>query len=245
MTPKAKERVIATERERRRLRFSLIKDILCCDTVRKLPSDEKKWLFSRLSAAWRTTDKSLPETSRIRALEKAASDARRLRASLRSLDERDAASLAFNYEQSIPLAMRLLMLQELENDATALSKTIKGQQKEIAQLRRQKIAANIVKTLYDFGITCRTRNDHDVDERNVTTAMRCVMFSMLDAKIKEASWSRTTSIIKLGLRTQKERGGKLYSFGRGPHTSLSQEEVDAFRLLMLEEPLWNGIGLTA
>lgn len=245
MMSKAKETRSTIERERKRFRFSLIKDILRCETVRTFSSDDKKWLFSRLSAAWHTTDKRLPERSRIRSLEKAASDARRLRTSLRSLDERDTASLAFNYEQSIPLAMRLLMLQELENDATALSETIKGQQKEIAQLRRQKIAANIVKTIYALGIPCATRNDHDVDERNVTTAMRCVMFAMLDAEIKEASWSRTTSIIKLGLRALKERGGKSYSFGQGSHMSLSQEEVNTFRLLRLEEPLWNGISLTA
>lgn len=244
MTPKAKERVIATEREQRQLRFSLIKDILRCDTVRTLPSDEKKWLFSRLSGAWRINNKMPPETSRIRALEKVASDARRLRASLHSLDDRDTASLAINYERGIPLATRLLVLQELENNAAELSKAIKGQQKEIARLIQQRTAVSLVETLCAFGISCRTRNDHDVAEHNVTTAMRCVMFSMLDGKIKKASWSRTTSIIKLGLRTLQERGGKLYSFGRGPHMSLSQDAVDSFRLFRLEEPIWNGLGLS-
>lgn len=242
--PKAKGREVATERERRRLRFSLTKDILRYETIRPLSSDLKKRLFSCLSAAWRINDKIPPETSRIRALEKAASDARRLRSSLRGLDDRDAASLAFNYEQGIPLAIRLLMLQELENNAVELSKAIKGQQKKIAQLRQQRTAVSIVETLCGFGISCRTRNDHDVDEHNVTTAMRCVMFSMLDAETKEPSWSRTTSIIKLGLRTLKEQSGKRYVFGPGPHMSLSPKEVDAFSLLRLEEPIWNGIGLS-
>jgi hypothetical protein len=73
--------------------------------------------------------------------------------------------------------------------------------------------------------------------------MCCVMFSMLEANAVELSWSTTTSVIKLGLRTLEEQSGKQLSLGQ--HTSVTLEDVDAVRLLMLEEPLWNGIRLDA
>lgn len=82
--------------ERRQFRFALVKDILRCESVRKLPHDHKKLLFRWLANGWSITD-TPPDTSRIRALEKAASDARRLRAALGRLDAKDTASLDFNY----------------------------------------------------------------------------------------------------------------------------------------------------
>src|SRR5471030_1484925 len=109
MMPKAKVRRTESERERRRLRFSLMKDILRCATVRALTSDQKKLLFRCLSNGWSSAAHMPSETSRIRALEKAASDARRLRASLNRLDAKDFASLDSNYKQSIPLSTRILM----------------------------------------------------------------------------------------------------------------------------------------
>ena len=159
-----------------------------------------------------------PDASRIRALEKAASDARRLRAALNSLEEKDAASLDSNCQQTIPLSTRILVLEELQHDAAALAKVIKGEQKEIARLRRKRAAAHLVKTLCGFGISCRTRNDHDVDDRNVTPAMCCVMFSMLEAKAVELSWSTTTSVIKLGLRTLEERVASSYLWDSTPRS---------------------------
>lgn len=243
MMLKTKGRRAKSEGERRGHRFSLIKNILRCDTVRALSSDQKKLLFRFLSSGWSAAADMPSETSRIRALEKTASDARRLRASLNRLEAKDAASLDSNYQQSIPLSTRILMLEELEHDANALAKVIKGEQKEIAQLRRKRAAAHLVSTLCGFGISCRTRNDHDVDDRNVTTAMRCVMFSMLEVNAEELSWSTTTSIVKLGLRTLEEGSGKQFSFGQ--NMSLAQGDVDAVRLLMLEDPIWNGIRLEA
>ncbi|MBN0238259.1 hypothetical protein JTL38_33910, partial [Pseudomonas aeruginosa] len=76
--------------QRRRLRFELVKSILHCESVRKLPHDQKKLLFRWLANGWSITD-TPPDTSRIRALEKAASDARRLRTALGRLDAKDAA----------------------------------------------------------------------------------------------------------------------------------------------------------
>lgn len=211
MMTKAKGRRTATERERRRLRFRLLKNILRFDTVRMLSGDHKKLLFRFLSNVGSATDNMSSEASRIRTLEKAESDARRLRAALSSLDAKDADSLGSNYQHSIiPLSTRLLMLEELEYDTAALANVIKGEQKEIARLRRKRVAADLVETLCGFGISCRIRNDHDVDDRNVTTAMSCVMFSMIEADVEELSWGTTASIIKLSLRTLEEQSGKKF-----------------------------------
>lgn len=199
---KTKAQQAADQKERQRLRFNLIKAILRCESVRTLSSDHKKLLFRLLSNGWIATD-TPPDASRIRALEKAASDARRLRAALNSLEAKDAASLDSNYQQTIPLSTRILVLEELQHDAATLAKVIKGEQKEIARLRRKRASAQLVKTLCGFGISCRTRNDHYVDDRNVTPAMCCVMFSMLEANAVELSWSTTTSVIKLGVRSMR------------------------------------------
>lgn len=229
------------QRERRQLRFSLLKEILRCESVRALSSDHKKLLFRLLSNGWSITD-TPPDTSRIRALEKVASDARRLRVALNSLEAKDAASLDSNYRQTIPLSTRLLALEELEHDAAALAKVIKGEQADISRLRQKRTAAQLVKTLCMFGIPCGTRNDHDVDVRNVTTAMRCVMFSMLEAGSKNLSWSTTASIIKLGIRVQTDPSENRVLPLEGLQ-AVTQAGEDALRLFMLEEPLWNGIRL--
>ncbi|HHO8016877.1 hypothetical protein [Pseudomonas aeruginosa] len=231
----------ANQRVRRQLRFSLLKEILRCKSVRALSSDHKKLLFRLLSNGWSITD-TPPDTSRIRALEKVASDARRLRGALNSLEAKDAASLDSNYRQTIPLSTRLLALEELEHDAAALAKVIKGEQADITRLRQKRTAAQLVKTLCMFGIPCGTRNDHDVDVRNVTTAMRCVMFSMLEAGSKKLSWSTTASIIKLGIRVQTDPSeNRVLPLER--LQAVTQAGEDALRLFMLEEPLWNGIRL--
>lgn len=229
------------QRVRRQLRFSLLKEILRCESVRALSSDHKKLLFRLLSNGWSITD-TPPDTSRIRALEKVASDARRLRGALNSLEAKDAASLDSNYRQTIPLSTRLLALEELEHDAAALAKVIKGEQADISRLRQKRTAAQLVKTLCMFGIPCGTRNDHDVDVRNVTTAMRCVMFSMLEAGSKNLSWSTTASIIKLGIRVQTDPSENRVLPLEGLQ-AVTQAGEDALRLFMLEEPLWNGIRL--
>ena len=229
------------QRGRRQLRFSLLKEILRCESVRALPSDHKKLLFRLLSNGWSITD-TPPDTSRIRALEKVASDARRLRGALNSLEAKDAASLDSNYRQTIPLSTRLLALEELEHDATALAKVIKGEQADITRLRQKRTAAQLVKTFCMFGIPCSTRNDHDVDVRNVTTAMRCVMFSMLEAGSKKLGWSTTASIIKLGIRVQTDPSENRMVPFEG-FQSVTQAGEDALRLFMLEEPIWNGIRL--
>lgn len=231
----------ANQRVRRQLRFSLLKEILRCKSVRALSSDHKKLLFRLLSNGWSITD-TPPDTSRIRALEKVASDARRLRGALNSLEAKDAASLDSNYRQTIPLSTRLLALEELEHDAAALAKVIKGEQADITRLRQKRTAAQLVKTLCMFGIPCGTRNDHDVDVRNVTTAMRCVMFSMLEAGSKKLSWSTTASIIKLGIRVQTDPSENRV-LPLGGLQAVTQAGEDALRLFMLEEPLWNGIRL--
>lgn len=231
----------ANQRVRRQLRFSLLKEILRCKSVRALSSDHKKLLFRLLSNGWSITD-TPPDTSRIRALEKVASDARRLRGALNSLEAKDAASLDSNYRQTIPLSTRLLALEELEHDAAALAKVIKGEQADITRLRQKRTAAQLVKTLCMFGIPCGTRNDHDVDVRNVTTAMRCVMFSMLEAGSKKLSWSTTASIIKLGIRVQTDPSENRVLPLEGLQ-AVTQAGEDALRLFMLEEPLWNGIRL--
>ncbi|HBP6601296.1 TPA: hypothetical protein L6A85_25430 [Pseudomonas aeruginosa] len=212
-----------------------------CEAVRALSSDHKKLLFRLLSNGWSITD-TPPDTSRIRALEKVASDARRLRGALNSLEAKDAASLDSNYRQTIPLSTRLLALEELEHDAAALAKVIKGEQADISRLRQKRTAAQLVKTLCMFGIPCGTRNDHDVDVRNVTTAMRCVMFSMLEAGSKNLSWSTTASIIKLGIRVQTDPSENRVLPLEGLQ-AVTQAGEDALRLFMLEEPLWNGIRL--
>lgn len=42
--------------ERRRFRFALVKSILRCESVRRLPHDHKKLLFRWLANGWSITD---------------------------------------------------------------------------------------------------------------------------------------------------------------------------------------------
>lgn len=227
--------------ERRQIRFALVKDILRCESVRKLPHDHKKQLFRLLANGWGITD-TPPDTSRIRALEKAASDARRLRAALGGLDGKDAASLDFNYSQTIPLSTRLLALEEMAHDADALARVIKGEQTDIMRLRKRQTAKRLANTLSMFGIPCSTRNDWDVDERNVTTAMRCVMFAMLEADAKRLHWGTAAAIVKLGFQmlTDPSKEKAVFSAGRMAVTAADAED---FRLFLREMPEFNGIKL--
>lgn len=227
--------------ERRQFRFALVKDILRCESVRKLPHDHKKQLFRLLANGWGITD-TPPDTSRIRALEKAASDARRLRAALGGLDGKDAASLDFNYSQTIPLSTRLLALEEMAHDADALASVIKGEQADIMRLRKRQTAKRLANTLSMFGIPCSTRNDWDVDERNVTTAMRCVMLSMLEADAKKLHWGTAAAIVKLGFQmlTDPDEEKVVFSEGKIPVTA---GDAENFRLFLREMPEFNGIKL--
>ena len=244
MTRKANDKQqIENERERRRLRFTLLKDILRYESVRALSSDHKKLFFRLLANGWSITD-TPPDTSRIRALKKVASDAHRLWSALNGLDPKDKDSLDFNYRQTIPLSTRQVALQELEHDAAALSRIIKGEQAAIARLQRKKIAARLVNTLRMFEIPCSTRNDSDVAERYITIAMRCVMFSMLEENAKKLSWGTTASIIKLGVQVLTDQNKEKVVFSEGPMT-VSTEEAEAVRLWMLEEPIWNSLTLDA
>lgn len=244
MTRKANDKQqIENERERRRLRFTLLKDILRYESVRILSSDHKKLFFRLLANGWSITD-TPPDTSRIRALKKVASDAHRLWSALNGLDPKDKDSLDFNYRQTIPLSTRQVALQELEHDAAALSRIIKGEQAAIARLQRKKIAARLVNTLRMFEIPCSTRNDSDVAERYITIAMRCVMFSMLERNAKKLSWGTTASIIKLGVQMLADPNEKKVVISEGRMT-VSVEEAEAVRLWMLEEPIWNSIRLDA
>lgn len=227
--------------ERRQFRFALVKDILRCESVRKLPHDHKKQLFRLLANGWGITD-TPPDTSRIRALEKASSDARRLRAALGGLDGKDAASLDFNYSQTIPLSTRLLALEEMAHDADTLARVIKGEQANIVRLRKRQTAKSIANTLSMFGIPFSTRNDWDVDERNVTTAMRCVMFAMLEADVKKLHWGTAAAIVKLGFQmlTDPDEEKVVFSEGR---ISVTAEEAEIARLFMREMPIFNSIKL--
>lgn len=227
--------------ERRQYRFALVKNILRCESVRKLPHDHKKQLFRLLANGWSITD-TPPDTSRIRALEKAASDARRLRAALDSLDPKDAASLDFNYSQTIPLTTRMLALEELANDADTLTRVIKGEQADIVRLRKRQTAKGLANTLSMFGIPFSTRNDWDVDERNVTTAMRCVMFAMLEAGAMKLNWGTTAAIVKLGFQMLTDPSQEKAVFSEGK-ISVTAGDAENFRLFLREAPEFNGIKL--
>src|SRR5690606_39466886 len=116
------------------------------------------------------------------------------------LDDKDKKSLNSNYGQTAQLSLQQGALQRLEQDAVALASIIKGEQADIVRLRKRRTAKNIVKTLCMFGITCNTRNDRDISERNVTTAMRCVMFAMPYADAKKLHWGTASSIDKLWIQ---------------------------------------------
>lgn len=226
-------------RDRRSFRFDLVKSILRCDSVRRLDHSRKKWLLQRLSHAWQIAE-SPPDTTRIRALQKVASDARRLRAALRSLDTKDTETLDFNFMfgQTIPLPSRLEMLKETESAATKLAKAIKGQQKEIGDLELGFASGWLINLLGMMDIPCSTRNDHDqrignrkqhqelpeIDDK-ATTAMRCVMLALLDANTPNLGWSMTASIIRRGLQWQ-------------------EGESNAFHRWRLKDPIGNAMMLT-
>ncbi len=235
------EQQLADQKERRQLRFELVKAILRSESVRRLPHDHKKLLFRLLANGWSITD-TPPDTSRIRALEKVASDAHRLWSAINNLDDKDEKSLNFNYGQSVQLSLQQSALQRLEQDAIALASVIKGEQADIVRLRRRRTAKNIVNTLCMFGVPCSTRNDRDISERNVTTAMRCVMFAMLAADAKKLHWGTAAAIVKLGFQmlTDPDEEKVVFSAGR---MAVTAEEAEAFRLVMREMPEWNSIKL--
>ncbi|MBN0245308.1 hypothetical protein JTL47_34800, partial [Pseudomonas aeruginosa] len=97
-------------------------------------------------------------------------------------------------------------------------------------------------TLSMFGIPLSTRNDWDVDERNVTTAMRCVMFAMLEADAKKLHWGTAAAIVKLGLQmlTDPDEEKVVFSEGKLPVTA---GDAENFRLFLREMPEFNGIKL--
>lgn len=226
--------------ERRRLRFALVKSILRCESVKKLSHDHKKHLFCQLENGWCITD-TPTDTSRIRVLKKAASDARRLRAALGGLDAKDASTLDCNYSRTIPLSTRLLALEELAHDADVLASVINGERADILQLRKRKTAKRLAKVLSMHGIPFSTRNDWDVDERNVTTAMRCVMLSMLEAGVKKLHWGAAAAIVKLGFQMLTDPDEeKVFSLGE---MSITAGEAENFRLVVREMPIWNSIKL--
>ncbi|CAM4268769.1 hypothetical protein [Kerstersia similis] len=227
--------------ERRQFRFALVKDILRCESVRKLPHDHKKLLFRWLANGWSITD-TPPDTSRIRALEKVASDAHRLWSAINNLDDKDEKSLNSNYGQTAQLSLQQGALQRLEQDAVALASIIKGEQADIVRLRKRRTAKNIVKTLCMFGIPCNTRNDRDISERNVTTAMRCVMFAMLEADAKKLHWGTAAAIVKLGFQMLTDPDEEKVVFSEGK-ISVTAGDAENFRLFLREMPEFNGIKL--
>lgn len=248
------------EQDRKSFRFDLLKSILRSAAVRNLECHDKKLLFLGLSNGWDLPD-TPADTLRIRALEKVASDARRLKAAINSLESKDASSLERKYRATTPLSKRLLLLEEMERDASALAGIVVNEKRQVTQLQEGLKSARLVSKLSVFGISCATRNDHGRDpglakplgdqkrgmalpdvKDNATTAMRCVMLALLDAKATALGWGMTTRIIKLGLRWRKEqRESKILHFGEGH--CMTKEDVDTLNLFLLKEPMWNGFRL--
>lgn len=73
-----------------------------------------------MAGEWLSITDTPPDTSRIRALEKVASDAHRLWSAINNLDDKDEKSLNFNYGQTAQLSLQQGALQRLEQRRRSL-----------------------------------------------------------------------------------------------------------------------------
>ncbi|KPX11581.1 hypothetical protein ALO71_101850 [Pseudomonas amygdali pv. dendropanacis] len=205
--------------DQKRFRSLLIESILMHPSLDHLSPDRKASLISFLTEqnnALIVLDKSDTQI-RLRALRKAASDAKRLAHSLNLLNEHDIDVFNLTNSEKTDLSERTQklnkMAQELETIAQHRVEDTSNYAKK-AKMLRALHAWPLITKLEEYGISTTIRNDFvststyiQPDESvqylpdiqgNATAAMRCVMLALHSSNSKNLDWSLTVSLIKLG-----------------------------------------------
>jgi len=232
-------------------RWRLLRRLFRRDPVHAWSRDERRWFMARLEAVW-TPGSSAPDTPRIRALEKTASNAKRLLQSLGQLSMKDQETLDIHYRGL--LKARMGSLHDLAVDASALAAGARGENKANQQLQRQLNADRLVGLLLQFQLPVTTLHNYSSNkaesngyampslESPATLAMDCAMLAMQAAGVDGLDWGKTVSALEEG-RLHFERYESDFP---PPNTMASWVDArsrDALRLSMQTEPVWSTLVL--
>ncbi|RMR02377.1 hypothetical protein [Pseudomonas syringae group genomosp. 7] len=205
--------------DQKRFRSLLIESILMHPSLDHLSPDRKASLIRFLTEqkdGLIVLDKSDTQI-RLRALAKAASDAKRLAHSLTLLNKHDIDVFNLTNSEKSDLSERTTnlkkMAQELEIIAQHRVEDTSNYARKSKMLRAL-YARPLITKLQEYQISTNIRNDFvstsayiqpnesvqylpDI-QGNATAAMRCVMLALHSSNSKNLDWSLTVSLIKLG-----------------------------------------------
>ncbi|OSR64357.1 hypothetical protein BV326_05810 [Pseudomonas syringae pv. actinidiae] len=205
--------------DQKRFRSLLIESILMHPSLDHLSPDRKESLIRFLTEqkdGLIVLDKSDTQI-RLRALAKAASDAKRLAHSLTLLNKHDIDVFNLTNSEKSDLSERTTnlkkMAQELETIAQHRVEDTSNYARKTKMLRAL-YARPLITKLQEYEISTSIRNDFvstsayiqpnesvqylpDI-QGNATAAMRCVMLALHSSNSNNLDWSLTVSLIKLG-----------------------------------------------
>ncbi|PPS34363.1 hypothetical protein [Pseudomonas amygdali] len=205
--------------DQKRFRSLLIESILMHPSLDHLSPDRKESLIRFLTeqkGGLIVLDKSDTQI-RLRALAKAASDAKRLAHSLTLLNKHDIDVFNLTNSEKSDLSERTTnlkkMAQELEIIAQHRVEDTSNYARKTKMLRAL-YARPLITKLQEYEISTSIRNDFvstsayiqpnesvqylpDI-QGNATAAMRCVMLALHSSNSNNLDWSLTVSLIKLG-----------------------------------------------
>ncbi|MFA0918730.1 hypothetical protein ACDH55_10695 [Pseudomonas tremae] len=205
--------------DQKRFRSLLIESILMHPSLDHLSPDRKDSLIGFLTEqkdGLIVLDKSDTQI-RLRALAKAASDAKRLAHSLTLLNKHDIDVFNLTNSEKSDLSERTTnlkkMAQQLEIIAQHRVEDTSNYARKTKMLRAL-YARPLITKLQEYEISTNIRNDFvstsayiqpnesvqylpDI-QGNATAAMRCVMLALHSSNTKNLDWSLTVSLIKLG-----------------------------------------------
>ncbi len=205
--------------DQKRFRSLLIESILMHPSLDHLSPDRKESLIRFLTEqkdGLIVLDKSDTQI-RLRALAKAASDAKRLAHSLTLLNKHDIDVFNLTNSEKSDLSERTTnlkkMAQELEIIAQHRVEDTSNYARKTKMLRAL-YARPLITKLQEYEISTSIRNDFvstsayiqpnesvqylpDI-QGNATAAMRCVMLALHSSNSNNLDWSLTVSLIKLG-----------------------------------------------
>jgi len=201
-----------------KFRSSLIESILNHPCLEHLSAGEKASLITFFTEKRPALPDPGPSDiqTRLRALKKAASDAKRLANSLNLIDAKDTLLGDLENSKSDNISDKIIYLNETAYELETRAKNLVEDaptSTRSTQILRSLYAFPLLTTLESYGITTNTRNDfvsisafEDSKEKgkylpdihgNATAAMRCIMLALHSSKTKNIDWSLTVSLIKL------------------------------------------------
>lgn len=165
---------------------------------------------------------SAPEAARLRALKKAASDARRLKQAIGRLDSLDAASLDQQLHPKAPLDAVIELLARVADSSERQAAAVAGAARAAKALAHGMVGFELLKVLEKFGLPCTVRNDFDsrppsaADDRRIlrgrarayeflppldsgaSLGMRCALLVLFNEGVRELDWSQARTLISAG-----------------------------------------------